>query len=130
MRVDQIVIDRLRELVGVGEKVLRTRQSLPPNYIGFDDPVDSETAYQWFTSVQNIIGRVFGVESQHFKNFTAQQGKGLTSSPVRKAQGVLRAALEDYERGYLMDLRKLVEAEVFDDFLEQANMLLAAGGCL
>ena len=128
MKLDETVIERLRELVGVGEQVLRTRQSLPSNYIGFDDPVDPEAAYQWFTSVQNIIGRVFGVESQHFKNFTAQQdGKGLTYSPVRKAQGVLKAAVEDYERGYLIDLRKLVEAEVFDDFLEQANALLAAG---
>ncbi len=128
MKVDEKVLERLRELVQAGERVIATRRSLPPNYIGFNDPVDSEAAYQWFTSVQSILVRVFGETSEHYRNFTAQEtSKGLTITPVRKAQGVLKAAVEDYEGGYLLDLRKLVEAEVLDDFLDQAAALLAAG---
>lgn len=128
MSVDKKVLGRLQDLIALGETVLRTRRDLPPNYIGFDNPVDSAAAYQWFTSSQNILVRVFGEDSQHFKNFTSQKDpQGLTYSPVKRALGVLKAALDDYEGGYLFDLRKLVEAEVLDDFIEQAEVLLASG---
>jgi hypothetical protein len=63
----------------------------------------------------------------HYKNFVAQTERHLTYSPVERAQGILRAARDDYENGYLFDVRRLVEAEVFDDFLAQAEHLLSAG---
>lgn len=44
-----------------------------------------------------------------------------------KLIGILRAAKEDYENGYLFNTRTLIEAEVFDDFLEQAEELLKKG---
>jgi hypothetical protein len=46
---------------------------------------------------------------------------------VRHGQGILRAALEDFERGYLFEARRLIEAEVFADLLEQATELHRAG---
>ena len=48
-------------------------------------------------------------------------------SPVTQALRVLRAATEDYEQGFLFDTRTLIEAEVLDDFLEQAEHLLDSG---
>lgn len=41
--------------------------------------------------------------------------------------GVLRAIREDVANGYLTDLRSLIAAEVFTDFLEMADHLLGAG---
>jgi hypothetical protein len=35
--------------------------------------------------------------------------------------------VEDFERGYLFNVRRLVESEVFADFLDQASELLRAG---
>jgi hypothetical protein len=71
---------------------------------------------------------VFGSESEHYRNFTAQPDKrGLTYSPAKRALGVLKAAREDYAGGYLFNLRELVEAEVFSDFLDQAKALIDAG---
>lgn len=128
MRVDQKVTARLTELIQRGEAVLATRRNPPSNSYGLDATVDSEMAHQWFTSVQNILTRVFGPESEHYRNFSAQPEKrGLTYSPALRAQGVLRAALEDYDRGYLFKLKELVEAEVFSDFLDQAKALIDAG---
>lgn len=40
---------------------------------------------------------------------------------------VFRAAKEDYEGGYLASVRSMVEAEVFNSVLEQANELLVSG---
>lgn len=128
MNVDNKVVARLEELITRGEQVLATRRDPPGNSIGFDATVNSELAHQWFTSAQNILSRVFGSESEHYRNFAAQPGKqGLTFSPTKRAQGVLRAALEDYQQGHLFKLRELIEAEVFSDLLDQAEALLSAG---
>jgi hypothetical protein len=130
MNVDQTVTARLNELIQRGDAVLATRRNPPSNSFGFDANVDSQLAHHWFTSVQNILSRVFGPDSEHYRNCSAQPGKqGLTYSPALRAQGVLRAALEDYERGFLFKLKELVEAEVFSDFLDQAKALLDAGYC-
>jgi hypothetical protein len=40
---------------------------------------------------------------------------------------VFLAAKEDYEGGYLRSIRSLVQAELFDDELEQARELLGSG---
>ena len=127
MNADKKILDRLAQLIETGERVLATKRVPPPNFIGFDSTVDSEAAYQWFTSAQNLLARVFGVDSEHYKNFSAQNEKGLTYSPVLRAQGVLRAAHDDLEHGYLFELKRLIEADLFDDFLEQACSLLDAG---
>jgi hypothetical protein len=41
--------------------------------------------------------------------------------------GVLKAALRDFEGGYVLDLRSLIVAEVLEDFLDQAEHLLKHG---
>lgn len=126
MKLDERIIERLDQLLALGEQVLATRRNPGSNVIG-DDRVDGQLAHQWTTSVQNLLSRVFGSGSEHYKNFTAQAEKHFTYSPAVRAQGVLRAAKEDYVNGHLFDVRRLVEAEVFDDFLGQAEHLLSAG---
>jgi hypothetical protein len=37
------------------------------------------------------------------------------------------AAQEDYEKGALFEVKSVIEAELFDDFLEQAEHLLQSG---
>jgi hypothetical protein len=128
MSVDQKVIARLKELISMGESVLTTKREPGAGMIGFDSFVDSEKANQWFTSAQSLLERAFGSDGAHYKNYSAIPGKqGLSFSPCRRGQGILRAALEDFERGFLFDIRKLVESEVFVDFLDQAGELLRAG---
>jgi hypothetical protein len=127
MKADEKALERLAELIKMGERVLSTRVPPPPNFIGFDSSVNSQEAYQWFTSVQNVLARVFGLDSEHYKNFVTHGAHSLTYSPVYRAQGVLKAAHDDLKQGYLFDLRKLIEAEVLDDFLEQGVALLSAG---
>ena len=126
MKPDKKIQNRLAELIKMGEAVLGTKRSPGPHVIG-DYRVDSQQAHQWATSVQNLLARVFGSASEHYKNFTAQVGSYLSFSPTYRAQGILKAAKDDYDNGHLFELRRLVEAEVFDDFLEQAEHLLGSG---
>ena len=128
MPVQERVVSRLRELIEKGEQVLATKREPSRGMIGFDSFVDSEMAHHWFTSAQNLLFKAFGSESVHYQNFSSVAGKqGLSFSPVRRGQGILKAALDDFKGGYLFDVRRLVEAEVFADFLEQAQELHGAG---
>lgn len=126
MNVDEKITARLTELLAAGEKVLGTRRSLGPGIMG-DDRVDSQTAWQWITSVQSLLSRVLGEESAHFRNFSKHIEGYVTYSNVHRAQGVLKAAADDYAGGHLLEVRRLIEAEVFDDFLEQGEHLLNSG---
>lgn len=126
MKIDTKILKRIDELIKLGEEVLSTKKSPPRNVIT-DSYVNSELAHQWATSVQNLLVRVFGIDSEHYKNFTKATSKRLSYSPAKQALGILKAAKDDYEHGYLFDMKRLIEAEVFDDFLEQANSLILAG---
>lgn len=126
MKLDEQITARLTELLAAGEKVLATQKSAGPGIIG-DDRVDSQMASQWITSVQSLLSRAFGAESAHFANFAKHVEGYVTYSNVFRAQGVLKAASDDYAGGHLFDVRSLIEAEVFDDFLEQAEHLLNSG---
>jgi len=126
MDISEKILSRLNDLIIAGEEVLSTKRALGPGVAG-DYRVDGQLAHQWATSVQNLLVRVFGDQSEHYKNYTALVTRHLFYSPVLHAQGVLIAAKDDYEQEQLFDVRQLVEAELFDDFLEQAGSLLASG---
>ncbi len=127
MPVNEDVVRRLDDLIEKGRKVLSTRRELPPNYIGFDDPVDSEMGNQWMVSSKNYLLQAIGEKSVHFTEFSALFSKGITYSPVKEGIGILMAAKEDYQGGYLTAIRKLVGAEIVGSLLDQAQELLDAG---
>jgi len=126
MDLDEKIRTRLDELIDMGDRVLGTRR----NYAGIiprDAHVNGQMAHQWATSVQNILSSVFGKDSEHYRNFAKQIEQRLTFSPASRAQGVLKAAKDDYENGQLFEVRRLVEAELFGSFLDQAVHLHSSG---
>lgn len=136
MKVNKVNINdkinkRLQELIDLGNKVRETRREgggtsiYNPPY----DFVDKELASQWGINCLNILSRVFTEKSDHYKRFNelfTELSKGTTSAFI-KTIGILKAAKDDYENGYLFDTIAEIEAEVFDDFLEQAKYLLTQG---
>lgn len=123
---DKKIIARLEELISLGERVLATKRSQGEYTLG-DLTVDSGLAYQWATSTLSLLDRVLGKDSAHYFQFSDTMSEGLTYSPVVRGMGILRAALDDFQGGYLFDVRQLIQAEIFDEFLEQAQHLLEAG---
>ena len=89
--------------------------------------INSEMSHQWGMSCLNILERVFGKDSTHNDRFSGLYSQFDDYTPVMNALGILKAAKDDYENGYLFDTRLLIQAEVFDDILEQAEHLLSAG---
>ena len=82
MSVNEDVIKQFNELIETGRKVLSTRRDLPSNFIGFDDPIDSETGMQWMVSSKNYILQTIGEKSVHFSEFSALFKAGVTYTPV------------------------------------------------
>ena len=84
----------------------------------------------WSVKAKNIIANTCGEDSQHFKAFEkAQKHVSLdnTFSVLRRLAAVFLAAKEDFEGGYVKSFKSLIQAEVFDDELEQATELLNSG---
>ncbi len=99
----------------------------PPEMVVGDDRIDIQLANQWFTSCLSFFTKVFSAENEYYENLKGHYQKYPTYSDVKQAFGVLKAAKDDYESGALFELRSLLEAEIFDDFLEQAEHLLGSG---
>jgi hypothetical protein len=91
--------------------------------------VDSETCHGWATSVLSLLQRAFGEDSAHYRLFSDHYAKFFGYVwEFEACRGVFRAAKEDYEGGYLFNVRSLIKAELLsDDVLDQAKALLASG---
>ena len=117
-KLDQRILDRICELIQLGEKVQQTKHDR--YYAGMrvagDLGVDPELANQWETSCLNLLSRVFGEQSVHYKQFETLFPDLYLYSRASQALGTLRAAADDYEQEFLFDARTLIEAEVFDEF--------------
>ena len=125
LNADEMILSRFKELVELGRKVLATRRKPSPGHLT-SDFVDVQLANQWLTSTVNLIGGVFGEDGAHYERLKVQFVEYLKWPNVVQAFGVLLAAQDDFEHNTLFSFRQLIEAELFDDFLEQAEQLLAA----
>ena len=133
MKIDERIINRLQELTDLEIRLKSTRKTGGGTSLAnlAYDFIDQELANQWGVSCLHIIRKIFGDESDHYRRFNELFPKLSDSrnnySDIRNAIGILKATKDDYENGYLFDTRALIEAEVFDDFLEQAEHLLTQG---
>jgi hypothetical protein len=84
--------------------------------------------YAWVTNVQNLLARTFGQEGLHYRNFVRLANRFTSDeSEFASCRAVFLAAREDYEGGYLFNVRAAAKAEALADLLAQAKALLAAG---
>lgn len=126
MGLDEKISVRIDKLIELGKKVLATRKSPAPGHIT-SDFIDVQIMNQWITSCLNLVGRVFGESSPHYLRLREQFPNYPKWSNAQQAFGVLLSVKDDFESGSIFNLRRLVEAELFDEFLEQAEHLLEAG---
>lgn len=121
MKTDERIVGRLRDLVEVGTRLLGTRMDTADNIR------DLQMAAQWSTSCLALLKSVFGQESDYYERFLQCLDRIDIGYNARMAFGVLSAAKDDYEKGALFNTRRLIQAELFDDFLEQAEHLFGTG---
>lgn len=81
-----------------------------------------------------LINRLYGPESQYAKTFqSVLDTRAFTLmyshhyAHVAQMAGIFKAVKHDLEAGILVDFRRLVQAELFSDFLEMAEYLASEG---
>jgi len=100
------------------------------NEFGDYTEMDKEKALTWKVKVKNLLVATCGEESQHYKEFTKAEGiRGYenSSDSFKRMKSVFIAAMDDYKGGYLTSIKNLIQADVFDSEIEQANELLSNG---
>ena len=127
MLANKLIQQRFSELLEKASAVQKTYREPFGDSITYY-LVNSEIFTEWATSVLGLLQRVFGEDSPHYKNFNEEYRRyhGY-SSDFENCRGVFKAAKEDYEGGYLFNIRGLIKAEDSTDALEQATDLLNGG---
>lgn len=117
---------RFEELAAQAQEV----DKLKKHYTAGTFTIDSNAVLNWAVKVQNLLSMVSGPDSEHYRRFIAAekiQSYDTNYDVFLREKGVFLAAKEDYEGGYMNSVKTLVQAEMFDDELEQAEELLANG---
>jgi hypothetical protein len=89
--------------------------------------IDDNLLLNWKVKTKNLLSKVCTEESHYFQQFEKNEEPRAYSTNYdvfKSLKAVFLAAKEDFEGGYLSSMRTLVQAEVFDSELEQANELL------
>jgi hypothetical protein len=127
MTLDERLKQKFTFLLGEGEQVLRRNGWPSDDNYRHPDQVDY---IRFQTEALNLIRRSCGENSDHYRQLlriAECDSTSLNSYYYRDCFAILQAAHRDYEGGLLFDIRTLVAAEVFSDFLEQAEHLLSNG---
>ena len=127
MDLKEKVINKFNKLLGEGEKILQNGE-----WNGWDfkrDPANDDYI-KWRTEALNLLKRVCGEDSDHY-NQLLKIAKGdhtsYNSYFFPHCYGIVKAAKSDFEEDFLADVKYLVRADLLDDFISQAEMLLKEG---
>lgn len=119
---------RLDEMIERGNKILATRKpgDLGPEHLG--DQVGYE---EWRISAKTVLSSLSpgGHHEEEFQSIDdAPFSIGLGyADKLERQLAILRSLREDFDGGFLSDVQNAVRAEVFADFMEQAEYLSDQG---
>jgi hypothetical protein len=124
---------RFAELASQLESVEATKRSEPSPNFPRDSPeyrIDNDLFLNWKVKARHLISMACGTDSEHYRQFV-QSGKPAiyrtNFAALKQLKAIFLAAKEDFEGGYLNSVRNLVQAEVFENELDQARELLSGG---
>jgi HEPN domain len=136
MKIDEKIVKRFEQLIGEMERLLSS-PIIEAYYNDYTDDVyqsltiNKQPAIQWRMNSLQILKQLFGDQSHHYVSEFDRSSKFAGSKGdyeyLETSIAILKAAKDDYENGYLFDTRTLIEAEIFDDLLEQSEHLLSQG---
>jgi hypothetical protein len=123
--------ERFAELVAQAASVESTAQTKSGGMFGDSTHVDAGALLNWKVKASSLIERACGKDSEYLRRFRESEGSRLVGQTnhdeFERLKAVFLAAQEDFDGGHLHALRLLVQAELFDSELEQAEELLLAG---
>ena len=122
MQSTEKILERIKELIKSGDELCASAGGIGRS----DNYLDESLFFAWKARSFSLLQNVFGMNHVHYIEFE----KGCDSPFLRDAyngQGILRAAKDDIEFGYLGKVEDLISADIFSDFLEMADYLVEKG---
>jgi len=122
----QKILDRFSSLVNEGNLIYKKFES---SGSGYNAELNSDFI-EWQMKSKNILNITCGEESHYLSQFKANLKAGMgdtNKSILNRVIPILRAAEDDLKNGFLITIKQLVQADVFDSELEQAKSLLQNG---
>src|SRR5215213_5859918 len=121
--VDKVIAERFADVL---KKADAAQNTVPRGDRG--GIADRVLMTQWRTQSLTLLRSLFPEDHSYVTGFIKGTEKSYFDTLALDAgRGVLLAAQEDFERGYLWSLNERVHADVFDDFLEMAASLVDDG---
>lgn len=118
------LIRRIDELIKTGTDVQATKYSSQGS---LSDIYVQDGAMAGFrTACLSFIARVYGTDHVHFSEFS-QRANSHYFRDTERAIAILQAIRSELDGGWLFQVKALVAAELYADFLEQADHLLGQG---
>jgi hypothetical protein len=124
MKIDQFV-QRADMLIAHCDQVLKTRSHFDDAYWQ-QNHVDSAAKEALRVAVLSFASQVFGPEHTYTKELSRVSKESYRQS-IREVQAILHSAREELAGGWFANLRQLVSAEIFTDFLEMSEYLINEG---
>ena len=126
MNLEDKLEDHFQRLIDEGQTILKKIGYFNGE---FRDSYPSGLEYnKWYSSAKNLIGKACSKDGIHYKQiedtYTREKGH---SYGMPECLGVLESAYVDFKSGLLEDTKAMITAEVFTDFIEQAEYLLNEG---
>lgn len=120
----------LQDLITTGDKIIAAVSSGQHSVVG----AELASVMAWVSRAGHVVRSVAGENSIHERMYgRALENKTFTHiyrnnyGHLCEIQGVLRAVQHDLDGGLLVDIRKLLQADIFADFLQMAEHLLNEG---
>ena len=126
MDTSQRIRVRIERLVAKGSSVLATQRRPHSPNVTYATSVNTGAFAEWRTQSLSLLTNILGAEHVYVASFE-RDVKGSITRSVEAGIGILKAVGEDLEDGYLTDVRTLLSAEVFTDFLAMVEHLLEHG---
>ena len=126
----QKLSDRFDQLFSEIKEIEATHGKQNSQLLGTIDVMDNEKALTWKVKTKNLLVSTCGKDSQHYEAFIeAEKVNSYRTNwdAFKRMKSVFVAAMDDYKNGYLTSIKNLIQADVFDSELEQAQELLSSG---
>lgn len=124
MDTKQKILDKVAKLIEKGEAVARTASSRSEDV--YPPLPDTKLFAEWQVQSLNLLNNVEGSSGTYTKQFQARVARG-DQAATQSGIGILRGFREDIDDGGLQRVADLVAADLFDDFLTQADHLHSQG---
>jgi hypothetical protein len=110
-------------------RLIETTKTVRTHHDRTYDVVNREKFDEWIVKVKTLLGNACGKDSEHYKSFNNidEYTYHDTFETLLRHRAVFNAAKEDYLGGYCNTLKNIIEAEVFESQIEQAEELLGKG---